>query len=113
MPPASLLFPTRRSSDLSILAIDSAMVEQAPYRGSVIYLGTLSKSVVPGLRVGWLVADPDLVQTLAVAKQSSDISSSMLTHALRSEEHTSELQSLRHLVCRLLLCSFLHDALPI
>src|SRR5262245_7528841 len=39
----------------------------------------------------------------------------------RSEEHTSELQSLRHLVCRLLLdsattCSYtlsLHDALPI
>src|ERR1035441_8557394 len=25
------------------------------------------------------------------------------THLLRSEEHTSELQSLRHLVCRLLL----------
>src|SRR5262245_64541623 len=25
------------------------------------------------------------------------------THVLRSEEHTSELQSLRHLVCRLLL----------
>src|SRR5438045_3249353 len=37
----------------------------------------------------------------------------------RSEEHTSELQSLRHLVCRLLLASplsyalSLHDALPI
>src|SRR5438045_3468299 len=39
----------------------------------------------------------------------------------RSEEHTSELQSLRHLVCRLLLdlsstnilSLFLHDALPI
>src|SRR5262245_18748912 len=39
----------------------------------------------------------------------------------RSEEHTSELQSLRHLVCRLLLVSLvtvflllsLHDALPI
>src|SRR5262245_51700440 len=36
----------------------------------------------------------------------------------RSEEHTSELQSLRHLVCRLLpdpaRCSLsLHDALPI
>src|ERR1039458_10264174 len=39
----------------------------------------------------------------------------------RSEEHTSELQSLRHLVCRLLLDSSpteiytlsLHDALPI
>src|SRR5438045_3437059 len=37
----------------------------------------------------------------------------------RSEEHTSELQSLRHLVCRLLLSApaiytlSLHDALPI
>src|SRR5205814_6363626 len=27
----------------------------------------------------------------------------MLTEGMRSEEHTSELQSLRHLVCRLLL----------
>src|SRR5471030_2261765 len=27
----------------------------------------------------------------------------ILSHAMRSEEHTSELQSLRHLVCRLLL----------
>src|ERR1039458_4369722 len=42
---------------------------------------------------------------------------------VRSEEHTSELQSLRHLVCRLLLENYpatteisplsLHDALPI
>src|SRR5438045_1767382 len=32
----------------------------------------------------------------------------------RSEEHTSELQSLRHLVCRTLLSRLsLHDALPI
>src|SRR5437899_2822953 len=31
----------------------------------------------------------------------------------RSEEHTSELQSLRHLVCRRVLPSFPHDALPI
>jgi 2-aminoadipate transaminase len=32
-----------------------------------------------------MVAAPELVQTLAVAKQSSDISSSMLTHALALE----------------------------
>src|ERR1039458_2041783 len=30
---------------------------------------------------------------------------------MRSEEHTSELQSLRHLVCRLLLCWTLSDTL--
>src|SRR5205814_9940157 len=45
---------------------------------NVIYLGTLSKVFSPGVRIGWVSAE-------------------------RSEEHTSELQSLRHLVCRLLL----------
>src|SRR5258705_8777173 len=36
--------------------------------------------------------------------QASDITKGMLAVGeLRSEEHTSELQSLRHLVCRLLL----------
>src|SRR5262245_64021028 len=39
---------------------------------------------------------PQLELTLAAQAVSSDTSS-------RSEEHTSELQSLRHLVCRLLL----------
>src|SRR5262245_63424338 len=34
---------------------------------------------------------------------SSCTASSSTTSTLRSEEHTSELQSLRHLVCRLLL----------
>ena len=68
----------------SILALHAAAAG-SPYCGPVVYLGTLSKSVVPGLRVGWVVADPGLVQTLAIAKQSSDISSSMLTHALALE----------------------------
>jgi 2-aminoadipate transaminase len=69
----------------SMLALHAAKARTEPYDGQVVYLGTLSKSVVPGLRVGWLVAAPELVQTLAVAKQSSDISSSMLTHALALE----------------------------
>src|SRR5262245_13958799 len=46
---------------------------------------------------------------------------SVVAARMRSEEHTSELQSLRHLVCRLLLelsspeiyTLSLHDALPI
>ena len=53
-----------------------------PYAGPVIYLGTVSKSLVPGLRVGWVVADPGLIQTLALAKQATDLSSSMFTHAV-------------------------------
>src|SRR5437899_4401778 len=42
----------------------------------------------------------------ATLRASSDVHTNLFTCsvvALRSEEHTSELQSLRHLVCRLLL----------
>lgn len=56
-----------------------------PYDGPVMYLGTLSKSIVPGLRVGWTVAEAAVIQTLAVAKQSSDLSSSMFSQAVALE----------------------------
>src|SRR5437899_8881541 len=36
-------------------------------------------------------------------RRTSDACAGRPPHASRSEEHTSELQSLRHLVCRLLL----------
>jgi 2-aminoadipate transaminase len=56
-----------------------------PYDGPVIYLGTLSKSIVPGLRVGWAIAEAGMISKLALAKQSSDLSSSLLTQAIALE----------------------------
>lgn len=55
------------------------------YAGPVIYLGTLSKSIVPGLRVGWAIAEPGMIEKLALAKQSSDLSSSLFTQAIALE----------------------------
>jgi 2-aminoadipate transaminase len=55
------------------------------YNGPVIYLSTVSKSLVPGLRVGWVVAEENMIQALALAKQSSDLGSSMFTHAIALE----------------------------
>ena len=52
------------------------------YSGPVIYLGTVSKSIVPGLRVGWAIAASEMIQNLSLAKQSSDMSSSALTQAI-------------------------------
>src|SRR5258705_7215322 len=37
------------------------------------------------------------------SKRTASLGSEMTENEFRSEEHTSELQSLRHLVCRLLL----------
>ncbi len=69
----------------SMLALHAAMTSSGAYEGPVIYLSTLSKSVVPGLRVGWVVAEASLVQALTVAKQSADLSGSMFTHAVALE----------------------------
>jgi 2-aminoadipate transaminase len=55
------------------------------YAGPVIYLGTFSKSIVPGLRVGWAIADAGMIEKLALAKQSSDLSSSLFTQAVALE----------------------------
>lgn len=39
----------------------------------VIFGGTFSKIVVPGFRLGWLVADPKLLEVVARAKQAADL----------------------------------------
>src|SRR5947199_4378893 len=55
----------------------------------------------------WPVADlparPGTVGAAAVPDRSPASCTTPFAPAVRSEEHTSELQSLRHLVCRLLL----------
>lgn len=43
--------------------------------GRVIYLGSFSKILVPGLRVAWMVAPPAIAQKVELCKQAADISS--------------------------------------
>jgi 2-aminoadipate transaminase len=50
-----------------------------PYTGPVIYLGTVSKEIAPGLRLGWIVAAPEAIEALTLAKQGSDMCTSGIT----------------------------------
>ena len=47
----------------------------------VIYSGTLSKSLVPGLRLGWLVLPPALLDPVVAHREATDHSSSSVTQA--------------------------------
>jgi len=46
---------------------------------NVIYLGTVSKTFSPGVRVGWALGEQSVVQRLVLAKESADLCSSNLT----------------------------------
>jgi DNA-binding transcriptional MocR family regulator len=48
----------------------------------VIYLGTFSKILSPGLRLGWVAAEPSLIRRYVLAKQGTDLHTSSLTQLL-------------------------------
>jgi GntR family transcriptional regulator/MocR family aminotransferase len=49
--------------------------------GLVTYIGTFSKTLFPGLRLGWIVAAPELIERLEMAKGLADIHTSPLLQA--------------------------------
>lgn len=53
--------------------------------GHVIYLGTFSKMLFPGLRLGWCVAPPPLLEQLALAKQHVDLHTSTTAQWIMTE----------------------------
>jgi len=46
------------------------------YTGNLIYLSTFSKTLAPGLRLGWVVAPKEVIGRLVQAKQGTDLHSS-------------------------------------
>src|SRR2546422_2874343 len=91
-PPRSTLFPTRRSSDLSR---DAALFLRQQHAVAV-----LCGEAVEPLPYGRGVRDTD---EGARGLYDSENRRADRGNLSRSEEHTSELQSRLHLVCRLLL----------
>ena len=66
-----------------------------PYDGHVLYTGTVSKTLAPALRVGWMVVPHRLMDGVIIAKQGLDLCTSPLTQyaALRLIENGVELET--------------------
>jgi 2-aminoadipate transaminase len=52
------------------------------YRDSGFMLGSFSKIVSPGMRLGWIVASPPLMEKLIIAKQGADLHSNYLAQKI-------------------------------
>ncbi len=76
-----------------LVALDAELQASRPkktnengfYRGDVIYLGTFSKTLAPGLRLGWMFAPRDVLKSCITAKQGADLHTSSLTQMLAYE----------------------------
>lgn len=103
-PSGRLLRRDRREAVLSIAErYDFLVLEDDPYgelvyvpdvdttpiatRGldRVVYLGTFSKILAPGLRCGWIAGEPELLKRIELAKEGADLCSGMLDQAIVEE----------------------------
>lgn len=64
---------------------DTTPMKSRDRSNRVIYLGSFSKVLAPGLRCGFIVASPDLGARLEIAKQAADLCSGMLDQSIVDE----------------------------
>ncbi|MBM7584499.1 2-aminoadipate transaminase [Bacillus pakistanensis] len=66
----------------------------------VFYVGSFSKILAPGLRLGWIIANEEVIEKLSIAKEATDINTTTLTQQiaanfLQKDEFTKHLLYLR------------------
>jgi 2-aminoadipate transaminase len=68
-----------------LIELDAAHPMASGLDSHVIYTGTFSKMLMPGLRVGWVIADEAVIDKLVQAKQSADLHTCTLSQYLALE----------------------------
>lgn len=68
--------------DLRFAGEDIKSIKTLDTEGSVIYSGTFSKILSPGIRVGYVCAHKDIIQKIVVCKQVADVHTTMWSQML-------------------------------
>jgi 2-aminoadipate transaminase len=85
-PYGQLRYEGEHIKPLVVLDAEGLLCEKiGRYRGNVIYLSTFSKTLAPGLRLGWVVAPKDVIVRMVQAKQGTDLHSSTFDQMLAFE----------------------------
>jgi 2-aminoadipate transaminase len=136
--PRSTTLPQSRRAAIAELAARKgvAIIEDDPYgelsfdgvpprpiaaagEGNVFYLGTFSKTLAPGLRIGWLWGDAAIVRKATICKQAADLHTATLsqraTVALLDRfdyhAHVAKIREVYHERCQTMLTA-LTEHLP-
>ncbi|HNX45391.1 MAG TPA: PLP-dependent aminotransferase family protein [Anaerolineaceae bacterium] len=75
-PYGKLLFEGEPIPPLCVIDEEYHSNQDGCYSGNVIYTSTLSKILAPGLRIGWVIAPPQVNKKMVQAKQGADLQSS-------------------------------------
>ena len=68
--------------DLRFSGEDIPTIKSMDENGRVIYVGSFSKTLAPGLRVGFAVAHADVMDRIVVVKQVNDVHTTLLTQMM-------------------------------